>query len=132
MKEFKELPPRLQRLALVWAEPENWGKKLVDICKQEGLNYNTIRKDITVFGSYDFYEIKAQLVLKNLSRIYDVAAKALAKKVEQGHPKALEMFWKLKKELGDRVEVSGSIDLNIQKSVENAFNRVQELEEDEK
>ena len=132
MIEFDELPPQLQKLVLYWAEPENWGKKLIDVCSELNLNYGAIRKEIHKVGTLDFYELKARLVDRALVKHHDEILKALRKKAEEGNTRAIELYLKATQRLVDRLEVKADINLQVSEKLLDAKKRLKELEKAER
>ena len=114
MLEFEDLPKNLQKLLVVWTEPENWGKKLIEICQEAGLKYGSIRQQIHKVGRDDFYELKARMIDKALLRLHDEAIKALAEKVKKGNTRAIELYLKATGRLAERLELFGSVQLDVQ------------------
>ena len=114
MLEFEDLPKSLKKLLVVWVEPENWGKNLREACEVAGVNYNTARQMIGRVGSADFYELKARMVDRALLKLHDEAMKALTEKVKKGNTRAIELYLKATGRLTERLELSGSVQLDVQ------------------
>lgn len=127
MLHFDDLPPTLQRLLLVWTEPENWGLTLKDACEKAGINYGTARNQIANVGSHDFYELKARLVDKALAKYHDDILKALVQKAKKGHARAIELYLKATQRLAEKIEVSGSLDINLHQCLVEAKKRAEKL-----
>jgi len=126
MLEFERLPKKLQKLLLVWCEPENWELNLLQACEKAGLNYNYIRKRIAEIGSADFYELRAQLVRKASAKYYSDVMRALIEKARKGNTRAIELFFKMRGELAEKLELSGGLDLNVQNRLLEVKKRLEE------
>lgn len=113
MLEFEDLPRSLQKVLAVWVEPENWGITLKEACEKAGVKYGTARNAIMNVGSADFYELKARLVDRMLSKHHDEIMKALTRKAKSGNTRAIELYLKATSRLVERLEVNGSIQVNL-------------------
>ena len=129
MLEFESLRPKLKKLLTVWTEPDNWHLNLRQVCEKAGLNYNTIRKEISRVGVDDFYELKAHLIDRALARIHGEAMKALLEKIRKGNTRAIELYLKATGRITERVELSGGLNLNIQDRLLEAKKRLDTLGE---
>ena len=127
MLQLDDLPPVLRKLLATWIEPENWGLNLKEACEKAGVKYDTVRAMIARVGSLDFYELKARLVDKALVKYHDDILKALANKARKGHARAIELYLKATQRLAEKIEVSGSLDINLHQCLVEAKKRAEKL-----
>jgi len=103
----------LELLKELWAQPENWGKNLKEMCELLGWKYSTVKHRISTYGADKFHEERNMLLKRNLQMVKDTAYKALLEKVQAGNVKAIEMVLKMTGDLTDKVEISGNIKVAV-------------------
>ena len=128
MLELDKFPPRLKKVLLYWLEPENWDKKLHQICQELGLNYRSVANAISKIGSDRFYEYKAQLIDRAIARHHGAIMKALVEKAKKGNTRAIELYLKATRRLSETIQIQGSLDLSIRNEIIEAKKKVAELE----
>lgn len=126
MLEFDSLPRSLKKLLMVWTEPDNWGLNLRQACELAGVKYSTARQLIRRVGTNDFYELKARLIDKALARVHGEVMKVLAEKIRKGNTRAIELYLKTTGRITERLELNGSLNLDVQNRLLEVKKRLEE------